>query len=126
MAAEVKDLRDSKGRFAPGCCPNPGGRPKAEHRITDLAREYTIEAIETLAEIMQDEEQPANARLAAAVALLDRGWGKPPIQTFNVTTNVSMRELEARLLENKAEVDGKIAEARAIESAGLARFVEFP
>ena len=35
---------------APGQLGNPGGRPGDEHRVADLARGYTIEAIETLAE----------------------------------------------------------------------------
>jgi len=42
-----------------------------------LARQWTEAAIQTLADIMQDPSQPARARVAAAEALLDRGYGKP-------------------------------------------------
>jgi hypothetical protein len=35
-------------------------------------------AIETLVGIMQDEQAPKHARVAAASAILDRGYGKPP------------------------------------------------
>ena len=33
---------------------NPGGRPKDEHRVAELARSYTVEAIDTLVELMPD------------------------------------------------------------------------
>lgn len=62
--------------FQPGQSGNPGGRPKANARVRDLAREYTEVAIETLAQVAQVGESEA-ARVSAATALLDRGWGKP-------------------------------------------------
>src|SRR5262245_5696000 len=45
--------------------------------IASLARSHTLTAIRTLAQIMKQPEAPYAARVAAAVALLDRGWGKP-------------------------------------------------
>lgn len=59
-----------------------GGRKKgtpnkATVAIKDAAREYTEKALLTLADVMTDEEQPAAARVSAANALLDRGYGKP-------------------------------------------------
>ena len=56
---------------------NPGGRPKALAAVMEAAKAHTAAAIETLAAIMADRRQPAAARIAAAVAILDRGWGKP-------------------------------------------------
>lgn len=50
---------------------------KATASIREAARAYTEEAILTLAEVMRDTEQPAKARVSAANALLDRGYGKP-------------------------------------------------
>jgi hypothetical protein len=64
-------------RFAPGRSGNPGGRPKALQAVLDAAREHTEAAILTLAEICTDPDKPSAARVAAAQALLDRGWGKP-------------------------------------------------
>lgn len=69
--------RDSNGRFTKGNLANPGGRPKSDHKITDLARKHTNLALNTLAEIAGDKEATHSARVAAATALLDRGWGKP-------------------------------------------------
>jgi hypothetical protein len=45
--------------------------------IRSLARTHTETAIRTLAGIMNQEKAPAAARVAAANAILDRGWGKP-------------------------------------------------
>jgi hypothetical protein len=43
-----------------------------------LAREHTGEAIETLVSIMTNPKSAPAARVSAANALLDRGYGKPP------------------------------------------------
>ncbi len=45
--------------------------------IKSLARIHTKSALATLAHIMRQKKAPAAARVAAAQALLDRGWGKP-------------------------------------------------
>ena len=58
-----------------------GGRAKGVPNkvgqdVRQLARKYTSEAIETLAEIMTAGESH-QARVMAADKLLDRGYGKP-------------------------------------------------
>ncbi len=70
-----------------------GGRPKGSKdkpNVKALAAEQTKAAIEALANILVDDEAPHSARVAAAVALLDRGHGKPD-QTSNL--NVAGRSL---------------------------------
>lgn len=57
------------------------GRPKgALNRVTadikKLAQTYGPEAVDTLADIMQDKSHPPAARVAAAKELIDRGFGK--------------------------------------------------
>lgn len=49
---------------------------KTPLEIKSLARAHTVTAIKTLAGIMQQTEAPPAARVQAAQALLDRGWGK--------------------------------------------------
>lgn len=61
--------------FQPGQSGNPGGRPKGEAKVRSAAREHTETAIGVLVASMSDDD--ARVRLAAAQAILDRGWGKP-------------------------------------------------
>jgi hypothetical protein len=49
---------------------------KSLTEIRSLARSYTEMAIQSLAGIAQNGESES-AKVAAANALLDRGWGKP-------------------------------------------------
>ncbi len=64
-------------KFKKGESGNPGGRPRGAGRLRDLAREKTEEALSTLLSVMTDEKSPASARVAAACAVLDRGYGRP-------------------------------------------------
>lgn len=66
-----------KGGFKKGRTGNPKGRPKEFADVKELARQYTKQAIDTLAEIMRDGDTHA-ARAMAADKLLDRAWGKAP------------------------------------------------
>jgi len=50
---------------------------RAPIEIRSLARSHTKMAIKILAGIAKDGTNDA-ARVSAAVALLDRGWGRPP------------------------------------------------
>lgn len=79
--ATAENSKKAKPRgksFAKGRSGNPGGRPKLPEdikHVRDLARDYTLDAVETLADVMHTGG-PA-ARVAAANAIIDRGWGKP-------------------------------------------------
>ena len=74
--------RTKSGQFAPGSSGNPGGRPKDEARVAELARSYTSEAIDTLVELMRHGKDE-RVRGTAAQALLDRGWGKPKVEVVS-------------------------------------------
>lgn len=50
---------------------------KVTAALKDMARQYTEQALLTLAEIMTNDSEAAAARVSACNALLDRGYGKP-------------------------------------------------
>src|SRR5215831_18593414 len=62
-------------RFQPVKSGNPGGRPRIISNIRDLACEHTAEAVDALVRNLRCGNP--HAEIAAASALLDRGFGKP-------------------------------------------------
>lgn len=76
-----KKPRSGPTTWAKGQSGNPGGRsprvgPNGE-TVAELARAHTAKAIKTLVEVMTARANEPKDRIAAANALLDRGWGKP-------------------------------------------------
>lgn len=96
-----------------GVSGNPGGMPRGMAEVKKLARSYTNQAIMTLASIMQNEDVSAPARVSAATALLDRGYGKP-LQQVEVGNPGDFSEM------SDAEVDAFIRNATRELTAGIA------
>lgn len=61
--------------FKKGESGNPGGRPKEEREVLELARSKSRRAVERLTEWMESDN--AKASVSAANAILDRAFGKP-------------------------------------------------
>ncbi len=61
--------------FQKGRSGNPGGRPKEDGDVKVLARQHTHEAVKRLAQWLRSDNPKAS--VSAAIALLDRGYGKP-------------------------------------------------
>lgn len=66
-----------KGGFKKGKSGNPAGRPKVIGELRDLAREHTMPALQTLIDVAANKGEAGSARVSAANAILDRGYGKP-------------------------------------------------
>jgi len=104
---ETKTETKTKRRGNPnwvkgGKSPNEGGRPKMLPDLRAAARNYSGDALETLARIMLDREAPHSARVGAAREILDRGWGRA-IQAVDVGVNLSVAESHANILMRLAE-----------------------
>jgi hypothetical protein len=99
-------------KWVKGQSGNPGGRPKADYRIRDLAKEKTKIALDTLSQICESGENEG-ARVAAATALLDRGWGKPTqMIEANVTHAVAADLTDEELIDiARRSSDGAAEEA---------------
>ena len=73
--------------------------------ISELAKTHTEDAIQTLADIMRNGDSDSS-RIAAATALLDRGWGKPSQGHVHARVSTEdgskVRELSDRELEEIA------------------------
>ena len=89
--------------FQKGQSGNPSGRPK----VSDLAKEHTRSAIDALVSVLNDEASQASAKVQAATALLDRGWGRPHQTTVVTSAQMSLAdELDAAVKREEARLKG--------------------
>jgi hypothetical protein len=108
--------------WQPGRSGNPLGRPKVVAEVRDLAREHTADAICVLTAIMNDPKVAAAARVAAATAVLDRGWGRPS-QQIQGAVNIVSPEAEAeraRARKHAFDLLDQLARGRLVPADSLA------
>ncbi|MGP1614730.1 MAG: hypothetical protein ACTS5Y_06695 [Pollutimonas bauzanensis] len=94
-------------KFKSGESGNPGGRPAGYGEIRDIARQHTDTAINTLVAIMNDAAATSSARVGAATALLDRGWGRPA-QTIEATITPGVNAMDSALDDMASELLAKM------------------
>jgi hypothetical protein len=123
-----KRLGGATGKgWRPGQSGNVGGRPRAAANVQALARVHTEAAIETLVSCLTDPK----LKVQAAVALLDRGWGKPAQEIVSQDDAQSLsflhltaarafsaelaaeREAAERQLRKPPVIDGEVADKPA-------------
>jgi len=107
-----------KGGFRPGESGNPGGRkPKSaeQRRIEDVAKEHSLEA---LAVLLDEARHGKGApRVTAAVALLDRAWGRPVERTETGDPGAFERLSDGDLERAIAETERAIARIKGKDPA---------
>ena len=113
-------------KWTKGQSGNPGGRPRGEGDIRELARKHTSSAVRTLAAIMNDASAAPSARVGAASALLDRGWGRPA-QTINANLDANKPMVDERLLASMGDLlDKFVAEPENKRETGVAPIIDGP
>lgn len=70
-------MANGHGGRRPGAGRKQGFVSQAKRDIAERAKEYGDAALNVLVKIAKDDQQPAAARVGAANAILDRGYGKP-------------------------------------------------
>jgi hypothetical protein len=112
-------MAKSRTSFAPGNAASRGhGRPRlpqpTRNYIRDVRqafREFTPDALKTLAEINGDDSAPPAARIAAANSILAYGWGQPK-ETVEKTNNLNITRTNRLEISHLSE-----GELDALESA---------
>jgi len=102
----------------------PGRIGDAPYSLQKLAKDHTERAFNVILQIMEDEDAENSTRLEAAKQILDRGWGKPAQQIRAETVRIDIKEIEAKLLEQREEIDVKIDEARRIECERVGEYID--
>src|SRR5262245_38808942 len=96
LPVEPASRRRGKGRpFEKGNTIGRHGRRKRDPTVTQLCRDASPEAVETLIKIMRDERAPHGVRAHCADKIIERAWGKAPAHnTVDIIQHsVCIREL---------------------------------
>ena len=92
-------MREGSGRPA-----GAGNKATSELKLnlSELAREYTQDALRALVGVM-NTSQSDSARIAAATAILDRGYGRPT-KTASLEVNAPLMPTKIQLVAYNAPV----------------------
>jgi hypothetical protein len=108
----------AKGRklWKPGESGNPAGLSKPQAEVMRLAREAGPKAMQTLIDLLDDEDP--KVRQSSAIALLDRGFGRPK-QTVEGSVDISITQLHLDAVRELAAVQRRSSEWPAQERPGM-------
>ena len=100
----METIRDSKGRFVPGVCVNPGGRPKGNPAVKELLKKHSVDAAEKVVELLSCGNP--KIELAAAQEILNRTEGKP-IQVQDVSMELQGADVRSHIKELLLQENGR-------------------
>lgn len=131
MTTENSGEAGSPGRFKPGVSGNPGGRPKRtreEVLLAESARASSKEALDVVLDIMNNGSSE-RVRLTAAIAIIERGCGKPGetvTAPVALVEGANLADQARRVLAAAMEGDLTIPQSSALISAigALAKIIE--
>src|SRR3954465_6970336 len=104
-------LPGNANAFPKGVSGNPGGRNKLLREVERLALECCPAAIAELNRLMLNSSSH-RVRVAAAVAILDRGLGRPPVKLIDSTDKPLISEIRNLIVSP----DGQVAEVHGLRS----------
>jgi hypothetical protein len=84
--------------------------PRAVTEIRSLARSHTRTALNVLVGVMRSNEATPAARVAAANAILDRGWGKAPQAIENSGAALELVHRIERVIGQDDEISDTLAD----------------
>jgi hypothetical protein len=93
-------------KWVKGVSGNPGGRPKLELSIRELAQRHGMEALETLIHVMRTGRR--GEQIVAANAILDRAYGKPTQSVEMSGDRTTLVDLLVSLNNSHADSDPAI------------------
>lgn len=67
----------ARGGARPGAGRKKGAVSQARREIAEMAKDHAQAALQVLVSVANSAKSPAAARVSAATAILDRGYGKP-------------------------------------------------
>lgn len=82
----------TRGGARPGAGRKPGKVGRAKRELAEVAKGHAEAALRVLVSIAENGEAPAAARVTAATAILDRGYGRPR-QSVEVEADVTMTSM---------------------------------
>lgn len=103
---EVKQDGDATTR---GAVAKRRFRQRTMTELRSLARSFTKGAIDVLVHLMSSKEVAPAARIAAAIAILDRGWGKP-VQPLDSEGSIELIHRIERVIVHPGNVSGQTVE----------------
>lgn len=87
--------------FASGQSGNPGGRPRMPDELRKAFQDTTLDALNTLKDVMHNGEKGAE-RVKAAEVLLSRAWGTPE-QAVTLNGGLAVAEVDTSKLPKDAQ-----------------------
>jgi hypothetical protein len=105
-------------KFVKGQSGNPGGMPKGVAEVKRLAQTHTADAIGALVRVLKTGESES-AIVAAATALLDRGFGKPT-QHIEADVRQSLVSILAGLGAGQEDAPEMEGERPSLRDGGVA------